>query len=89
MGEQQVYAVFLFPQAIDALGEPIKPYLTEGPAGPHILCLEVDTGGAFCELTLQGRSGDGKAVELELMIPTAMIRLILSVHGEAGGFGFA
>lgn len=89
MGETQVYAVFLYPQALETLGEAIKPYLVDGPAGPHILCVEVDTGGAFCEMTLQGKSSDDKPVELELMVPAMMIRLIVSVHGEDGSFGFA
>lgn len=89
MVEQQVYAVFLYPQALEALGDAVKPYLVEGPAGPHLLCIGVDTGGAFCEMTLQGRDTAGKLVELELMIPTGMIRLIVSVHGRDVGFGFA
>ena len=89
MVEQQVYAVFLYPAALEALGEAVKPYLVDGPAGPHLLCVAVDTGGAFCEMTLQGRDNAGKLVELELMIPTGMIRLIVSVHGRDAGFGFA
>ena len=40
------YAVFFFPQALEALGEAIKPYLTSQPDGPHIFCREIDTGGA-------------------------------------------
>lgn len=89
MVAQRIHAVFLFPQAVEALGDAIRPYLTEGPGGAHLLCLDVDTGGAFCELRLQGRNGEGKTVDLELMIPTAMIRLIVAVQGEDGGFGFA
>jgi hypothetical protein len=89
MGESQIYAVYFFPQALEALGEAIKPYLTDGPAGPHIVCADVDTGGAFCEITLHGRNAQGDTVELELMVPTGMIRLIVSVHGEDSGFGFA
>ncbi|HOZ05264.1 MAG TPA: hypothetical protein PLS60_07720 [Arenimonas sp.] len=89
MGESQVYAVFLFPQAIEVLGEAIKPYLTDGPQGPHIISVEIDTGGAFCELTLLGKNSEGKNIELELMLPSSMIRLIVSLHGEGGGFGFA
>lgn len=89
MGEEQIYAVFFYPPALDVLGEAIKPYLTDGPAGPHVLCVEVDTGGAFCEMTLDGKDGDGKKIELELMVPTPMIRLIVSVHGDASTFGFA
>ena len=89
MGETLVYAVFLYTQAIEALGESIKPYLTDGPQGPHIVSAEIDTGGAFCELTLIGQNSEGKNIELELMIPTQMIRLIVSLHGEDGSFGFA
>jgi hypothetical protein len=88
MGESQFYAVFLYPQAHDALGDLLKPYLAEGPNGQHIICSEIDTGGAFCELTLHGKNQDGKIIEIELMIPTAMIRLIVSMHNDEGSFGF-
>ena len=52
MPEHFTYAVYFHPQALDALGAAIKPYLTESPEGPHILCNEIDTSGAFCEMTL-------------------------------------
>ena len=32
MSESSGYAVFLFPQALDALGDAVKPYLQAGPA---------------------------------------------------------
>ena len=48
------YAVFLFPQAVEALGEPIKPYLRESPAGAHIVCTEIDASGGFFEMKLLG-----------------------------------
>jgi hypothetical protein len=89
VGESLVYAVFLYPPALEVLGDAIKPYLTDGPHGQHIVCAEVDTGGAFCELTLHGKNSEGKNIELELMLPGSMIRLIVSLHGEDGGFGFA
>ena len=38
MNESDGYAVFFFPQALEALGEAIKPYLLDGPAGAHVLC---------------------------------------------------
>ena len=50
MTESQVYAVFLFPQALEVLGDAIKRYLADGPQGPHIVSAEINTGGAFCEL---------------------------------------
>ncbi len=87
MNETQGYAVFFFPQALEVLGEAIRPYLLEGPAGPHVLCREIDTGGAFTEMTLEGRSSDGRELSLQLMVPGSMLRMIVSAHSE-GAFGF-
>lgn len=87
MSEVSGFAVFFFPQALDVLGEAIKPYLQEGPAGPHILCNEIDTGGSLIEMTIEGRDTEGKTVELQLMVPVSMVRLIASARGEAA-FGF-
>ena len=87
MNESDGYAVFFFPQALEALGEAIKPYLLEGPAGAHVLCTEIDTGGALIEMTLAGKTPDGKQLQLELMVPTAMVRMIVSAHSD-GSFGF-
>lgn len=82
------YAVFFFPQALEALGEPIKPYLVDGPGGTHIVCAEVDTSGPLFGMTLAGKNDRGLSGELEIMVPHAMIRLVMSVHSEHG-IGFA
>ena len=87
MNEPTGYAVFFFPPALEALGDAIKPYLQDGPAGPHVPCREVDTAGAFIELTLEGRTADGQEVELELMVPGNMVRMIVSARSDHG-FGF-
>lgn len=87
MNEASGYAVFLFPQAMEALGDAIKPYLVEGPGGAHVLCSEIDTGGSLIEMTLNGATNDGQLVNLELMVPTSMVRMIVSARGE-GSFGF-
>jgi hypothetical protein len=50
-----VYAVFFLPNALEILGAAVTPYLNDGPAGPHLLCHEVDTGGAFCEFRIRGK----------------------------------
>lgn len=82
------YAVFFFPQALEALGEAIKPYLQDGPAGPHVVCRGIDAGGALIEMNLGGTTTDGREVELELMVPAGMIRMIVSAHSdEMFGFG--
>lgn len=88
MAEQNMVAVFFHPQALEVLGDAIKPYLSDGPGGPHLLCREVDTGGAFVEVTMEGRNRDGNAVELELMMPSGFVRLVVSVRSD-GEFGFS
>ena len=81
------YAVFFYPQALEALGEAIKPYLQESDAGAHVLCNEIDTGGAFIELTMRGENDSGEELTLELMVPSSMVRMVVSTH-SAGMFGF-
>jgi len=88
MNESNGYAVFFFPQALEALGDAIRPYLQEGAAGAHVLCNEIDTGGALVEMTLQGRDSENREVALELMVPTSMVRMIVSTRSdESFGFG--
>ena len=87
MNDSAGYAVFFFPPALEALGDAIKPYLQDGPAGPHVPCREIDTGGAFIEMTLQGRTNDGQDIALELMVPGAMVRMIVSARSD-NEFGF-
>ncbi|MFT3896592.1 MAG: hypothetical protein QM719_02695 [Thermomonas sp.] len=87
MNESSGYAVFFFPPALEALGDAIKPYLQEGPMGPHVPCREIDTGGAFVEMTLEGQTAQGQKVALELMVPGSMVRMIVSAHSD-NEFGF-
>ncbi len=87
MDDIRNYAVFLFPQALEALGDVIKPYLSEGPAGQHIVCVAVDVSGAYCEMTLKGTNASNQQVDLEMMVPHAMVKLVMSLHGEHP-FGF-
>ena len=82
------YAVFFFPSALEALGDAIRPYIQDSPVvGPHVPCDAIDTAGALIEMTLKGRMPGGEDVELELMVPSSMVRMIVS--RESGGmFGF-
>ena len=87
MNGNEGYAVFFFPPALEALGEAIKPYLAEGPAGAHVLCKEIDTAGALIERTREAPTVDGKTSLVELMVPGSMVRMIVSAHSD-GSFGF-
>ena len=87
MNGNEGYAVFFFPPALEALGEAITPYLTEGPAGAHVLCKEIDTAGALIEMTLEAVAAEGKTALVELMVPGSMVRMIVSAHSD-GSFGF-
>lgn len=82
------FAVFFFPQALEALGAAIKPYLQDGPAGPHVVCQGIDTAGSLIEMSLSATATDGKALELQVMVPSGMVRMIVSAHSdEMFGFG--
>ena len=88
MEDMNGYAVFFFPQALEALGEVIKPFLREGAAGAHVVCRAIDTGGAMFKMDLDGQTTSGDTVALEVMIPGSMVRLIVSARiEESFGFG--
>lgn len=89
MDASQGYAVFFFEQAIEVLGDAIKPYLVDGPpgVGVYVLCAEIDTGGQFVEMTMAGHTVDHRVVEMELMVPSNMIRMVVSARSD-GAFGF-
>lgn len=88
MNDSNGYAVFFFPQALEALGDAVRPFLQDGPAGPHIACHSIDTGGAFVEMNLLGRDPEGRELSLELMVPSGMVRMVVSTHSdEMFGFG--
>lgn len=81
------YAVFLFPQALEALGGAIKPYLTESANGAHVLCTEIDTAGSLVQMSLEGTDASGHSLQVDLMVPSSMVRMIVSARGEEA-FGF-
>ncbi|KQY51852.1 hypothetical protein [Lysobacter sp. Root494] len=87
MNEAHGYFVFFHPQALEALGAPIQPYLLGEGDNRHILCREVDTAGALIEMTLAGQTQDGRTVQVELMVPGSMVRMIVSAHDDEE-FGF-
>ncbi|MGV8941225.1 MAG: hypothetical protein ACOH1P_06730 [Lysobacter sp.] len=88
MDDKSGYAVFFFPQALEALGDGIKPYIQQGPAGEHMVCRNIDTGGAMFKMDLDGRTATGQSIELELMVPGSMVRMIVSARiEESFGFG--
>lgn len=88
MNDSNGYAVFFFPQALEVLGEAVKPYLQDSPAGAHVLCNEIDTGGALVEMTLRGRDAGNRDLALELMVPVSMVRMVVSTRSdESFGFG--
>ena len=88
MSEQRTYKVYFHPQSLDVLGEALKPFLVESAEGQHLLCKEIDTTGAFCELTLAGSDSKGQPLDVEVIIPSGMIRLVISASVNDVDFGF-
>ncbi len=87
MKDTDGYAVFLFPPALEALGDAVKAYLTDGPHGPHVLCTEIDTAGSLIQMSLEGTTAEGELLQVQLMVPSSMVRMIVSARGEQA-FGF-
>ena len=52
------YAVYLHPGALESLGDVVTPYLTQDATGAHFVCVDIDTGGALCELTVERDDSD-------------------------------
>lgn len=84
---QPFYAVLLFGQAVEAMGGAIASHIRSGAFGPHVVCRRIGSSGPFFEMVFEGSDGDGKPVEIEVMIPHGFVRMVLSVRGE-GVFGF-
>lgn len=76
------YAVYLFPAALETLGGAIAPYLRDGEHGKHLLCAEIDASGSLFEITIPSHDADGKPLDVEVMFPTAMVRLVVSTRPE-------
>ena len=87
MNELKGYAVFFKPDAVEALGEALKPYLLESPRGAYVQCEELDTGGAFVQMLIKRANREGNWTEVELMVPAGAIRMIVSCQSD-GTFGF-
>lgn len=87
MPEQHGYAVFLYDNAMEALGASITPYLCDSPQGKHLACRDVDTAGSFVEMTLLGCDREGRDSALEVIVPTNMVKLIVATP-ERASFGF-
>jgi hypothetical protein len=88
MSEKPKYAVYFHENALEVLGEAIKPYLAQGANGAHLLCTDIDTGGSLGELEVVGTNAEGKPFKCEIMVPVGMIRLVLSVGEDTDTFGF-
>lgn len=81
------YAVFFFPQALEALGKDAESYLEGEGERAHVICREIDTTGSLLEMTLDCETPEGEPIEVELMVPTNMVRMIVSARSD-GSFGF-
>lgn len=86
MAHKQTYAVLLFKEALEALGEAIKPFLRTGQFGDFIPCNSVDTNGPLCTLVVDTRVDGPTEMTVELQIPYPMIKLIVGseTEGHAG-----
>jgi hypothetical protein len=88
VSEQRIYAVYFHIASLDVLGDAITPYLTDAPEGKHLRCKEIDSAGGFFQSSLAGTSADGKPLDVDLLVPSSMIRLVVSASSSEIEFGF-
>jgi hypothetical protein len=81
--EMASYAVYLFPAALETLGEAVAPYVVDGPHGKYLLCAEIDAGGMLFEATIHSHDEAGKLFDVELMFPASMVKLVISTQPES------
>jgi hypothetical protein len=87
MASKQTYSVLLFAEAIEVLGDAIKPFLRTGQFGDFIPCQAVETHGPLCTLVVDTRSEGATDLTVELQLPYPMIKLIVGTEAE-GHAGF-
>ena len=67
----------------------IATSLPNSPEGKHLRCKEIDSAGGFFECELAGSGPDGKPLDVDMLVPSSMIRLVVSVSGNEIDFGFS
>jgi hypothetical protein len=72
------FFVLLSRIGLEELGKAIDPYLAYGPIGQHIKARDVNPSGALFHLTLDVQGDDGKPTEVEIQLPHAFIKMVIS-----------
>lgn len=82
MSVQPSFAVLLFKEAQETLGDAIKPFQISGPFGVFIPCRSVDTTGQLCLLLIDTQRVGGTDLSVEIQIPYSMIKLVIATERE-------
>ncbi len=78
MSAGHYFIVLLSRLGTEELGKSIDPYLSFGAAGQHIKAREVNPNGPLFHMTLDVSGPDGKLVEVEVQVPHAFIKMVIS-----------
>ena len=76
--EERDWGVVHTDDAINELGEDIKPYLTEGQHGLYLYCKDVDMSQPYLHMVADYRGQDCEPFELEIYVPHHYVKLIAS-----------
>lgn len=84
-----VCGVLLTDAGLAELGDAIKPYLQEGPAGNFIYCAQAVQNGNFIDMTFEPGQADGSVVEgMVVSIPLGFVKfMVTGVKSLPIGFG--
>ncbi len=76
MSATKVYAVVLYDQAVEELGNLVALWLKRSDMGSYIYAKKVDPNGPFFHMLLEHTAPDGVTREMELQIPHGFVKAI-------------
>lgn len=84
------YAVLLFKEAIEVLGDALEPYLFSGPMGRHLYCKKLEHIGGFIEMTFTpGQVKHRIESDVNLQLPSQFVKFITYANdGDQKKIGF-
>ena len=76
MSSSKVYAVVLFDQAAEELGQLVTLWLKRSAIGCYIYAKKIDPNGHYFHMWLEDAAPDGSTLEMELQLPHQFVKAV-------------
>lgn len=76
MSASKVYAVVLFDQAAEELGQIAALWLNRAELGCYIYAKKIDPNGSYFHMWLEHVAPDGSTIETELQLPHQFVKAV-------------